>query len=222
MKNIIIFSSIDWEDNWQLHQEISSYFRSLGYKVLYVENTGIRTLDIKKDFTRIVKRIKHVLYSNFGFTIKNQISILSPIIIPTQTNKFFLKINSGILSYQIKKWLSINNIDNFIFLSFLPTPLVFSLVPKIKPNVVSFYYADSMSEKSYKTKYLKEWENKFCKESDIVFTTSKMLHNKILKLNSNSYHFPAGVNSEGFKKYKKTRLIKKNTKKKNCWVCWGL
>ena len=76
-KNIIIFSAIDWDTQWQWQQELA-IFLSQKYNVLYVENTGIRRIKIK-DTKRVFLRIKNVLKNIFGFRkINNNLYILSP------------------------------------------------------------------------------------------------------------------------------------------------
>jgi uncharacterized SAM-binding protein YcdF (DUF218 family) len=214
MKNFVILSSIDWEDNWQLHQELSIYLRSLGCNILFVENIGSRRVIIKKDFKRILRRIKNFFLSNFGFSIKNfNITILSPLFLPFPENYIISKINSKIISWQIKSWLKSNNLDNFIFLNFLPIPTADFIIKKTKPELSIFYFADSISSKSNLTNYLKSWEKYFANSSDIVFTTSNELFRQIKDKNKNTFIISPGVNLEEFEKNKKTS--KKNNRKNN-------
>ena len=42
-ENIICISSIDWDFVWQGHQEAMSAFAEKGNRVLFIENTGVRT-----------------------------------------------------------------------------------------------------------------------------------------------------------------------------------
>ena len=41
-ERIVCISSIDWDFNWQGHQEIMAALASEGSRVLFVENTGVR------------------------------------------------------------------------------------------------------------------------------------------------------------------------------------
>ena len=76
-KNIIIFSAIDWDTQWQWQQELA-VFLSHKYNVLFIENTGVRKLKIK-DTKRVYLRIKNIIKNIFGFRkIKNNLYILSP------------------------------------------------------------------------------------------------------------------------------------------------
>ena len=54
-RDIICFSSIDWDFNWQGHQEIMQRLAEAGNRVLYVENTGVRS-PRPSDFARMRER----------------------------------------------------------------------------------------------------------------------------------------------------------------------
>ena len=64
-KKIIIFSSVEWDINWQIHHEIATRL-SKNNDVLYVENLGSRTFAIK-DLNRIFPRILKWIKSKSGF-----------------------------------------------------------------------------------------------------------------------------------------------------------
>ena len=68
-KNIIIFSAIDWDTQWQWQQELA-LFLSKKHNVLFVENTGVRKPQIKdtKKFFLVLKYLKYL----FGFRKVNK------------------------------------------------------------------------------------------------------------------------------------------------------
>jgi hypothetical protein len=57
-QDIICISSIDWDFIWQGHQEIMSTFAKNGNRVLFIENTGVRTPGLR-DVSRIRARLKN-------------------------------------------------------------------------------------------------------------------------------------------------------------------
>ena len=65
-KNFIIFSSIDWDINWQIHHEISTRLSKYN-NVLYVENLGSRSIQ-PSDVKRVFQRLKKYFFSKAGFT----------------------------------------------------------------------------------------------------------------------------------------------------------
>ena len=42
--NFIVFSSINWSTHHQLHHELTNSILNNGHNVLFVENTGIRSI----------------------------------------------------------------------------------------------------------------------------------------------------------------------------------
>jgi len=207
MKNIIIFSSIDWDDNWQLHQEIALYFKKIGNNVLFIENTGSRAINNLNDFSRIFKRIKAWWNSSAGFRFnKNGLLLYSPISIPFPNSKIIEYINSRILMPKINYWLRQSEFKKIVTICFLPTPLNYKIIKKINSNIKIFYYADSLDKNSKDTKYLKPWIDKTIKKSDFIFTPSTILEKKIKKINYNSYLINNGLNNF----FNRTKDIKKN------------
>ena len=90
--NYIIFGSRDWENNWQTqHRLVASLSKK--NKVLYIENTGVRSVKLN-DFPRILQRIKNWRKSIRGFKkINENLIIFSPLVFPFPYNKFFQLIN---------------------------------------------------------------------------------------------------------------------------------
>ena len=152
MRDIIIFSSIDWTDNWQAHQELSIYFKKKGNRVLFVENTGSRRM-IGSDYKRVITRISNWFNSVSGFRLSsNGITIFSPLFFPFPYSNFFLKINKYLLLSSLNKWIKVNYFYNPVIISFLPTPLIQESILKLNPVLKVFYYADNMSKSSNLTK----------------------------------------------------------------------
>jgi hypothetical protein len=56
-RDIVFISSIDWSYLWQVHQEIALRFAQAGNRVIYIENTGVRSPGLS-DAGRILLRLK--------------------------------------------------------------------------------------------------------------------------------------------------------------------
>ena len=55
-RDVILISSIEWDFNWQGHQEIATRLARAGNRVLYVENMGVRTPGLH-DARRVAHRL---------------------------------------------------------------------------------------------------------------------------------------------------------------------
>ena len=171
-KNIIIFSSIDWTTHRQLHHELVENLIKDGNRILFIENVGSRSFKLR-DFFRFKKRILDWFNSNRGYlNIDKSLTIYSPVFFPFNFSKPFVSINSLILSNSIIKWLKVVYFDSPIVISFLPSPLVYSIIKKINPQLKIYYCADLMFKPKISPIKIKKWEIKFLNFVDHSFYTS--------------------------------------------------
>ena len=79
--DIVIISSIDWNTQRQVIHELSEQLsKDKKNRILFIENTGVRSLSPKKDFFRVLNRLKFWFGSTKGFTKKNNnITIYTPL-----------------------------------------------------------------------------------------------------------------------------------------------
>ena len=170
MKNIILFSSVDWYSFRQMHHQLTDSLIKENYNVLFIDNTGVRSIKIS-DYQRVFERIRNFFNSIGGFKVINSnLTILSPIIFPSPYSKFFLLLNSFIINYYLKKWGKLFSLNDAILITFLPTPLVSKIVKKLNPKLCIYYCANNMSKGSEGAKKLEKFEEVFFKKSDLVFT----------------------------------------------------
>lgn len=199
-KNYIIISSIDWDENWQIHQQLTLALANDGARVLFIENTGVRGVKLS-DIGRILIRLKNRLNSSGGYiNIKSNITLLSPLFIPLPYNIIANYINLYIIGNSILKWMKIVDFYNPIIISFSPSPFNQSLVNKINKSLSIYYCADDISGRSLENR-INNYESKFIKNVDAVFCTSHMLVNKCKKINNNTHYFPSGVDINLFYKF---------------------
>ncbi len=198
-KNIIIFSAIDWDTQWQWQQELA-IFLSQKYNVLFIENTGVRKLKVK-DTKRVYLRIKNIIKNIFGFRkIKNNLYILSPFFLPFPYSKLITKINFYLIFNKLQKWIIFNKFKIHSVFTFSATPVVVKIIKNLNPDQINFLYTDLMSESSSEAFSLKKYEREIIKYSDNVFYSSSILKRKVINLNKNHFFFPGGVNLKKFSK----------------------
>ena len=64
--DIIIFGARDWSNNWITQHRLAKSLSEENHRVLFIENTGIRTAQIR-DLPRILQRLKNWKKSIGGF-----------------------------------------------------------------------------------------------------------------------------------------------------------
>jgi uncharacterized SAM-binding protein YcdF (DUF218 family)/glycosyltransferase involved in cell wall biosynthesis len=181
-----------------MHQQLATALVKSGHRVLFIENTGVRALRVT-DFKRISIRIRNWIGSTRGFfDAKENLTVYSPILIPFPYSRLALFINRFLLCKSIGKWMRIEQYQPPVVISFLPTPLVQSLIEYVNSSLVIYYCANDMAGGSVGASRLRKYEDKFCSKVDAVFCISHTLLEYARKLNKRTFLFPPGVDFEIF------------------------
>ncbi len=196
-KNIMCFSSIDWDFNWQGHQEIMSALVKQGNRVLFIENTGVRSPKTK-DIFRLKKRFLSWWKSFKGFRKeKEKLYIFSPLALPFPYSKLITKINTWMISKSLINWQQAMNFYNPIIWIFLPTPLTSNLIKMLEPELTIYYCIADFEPLSGHPKEILISEKKIAKNSDVIFAQGEVLKQKFLP-HPNLHVFEFGVDLNNF------------------------
>ncbi|MDA9814177.1 YdcF family protein [Candidatus Pelagibacter sp.] len=201
MKGIdfVIFGARDWNNDWITQHRLATSLSKKGHRVLFVENTGVRSLKLK-DFPRIIERIKNWFSSTRGFRqINDNLAIYSPILIPFPYSRIAKLINSFFFNRILKYWLNKNRYNNIVFITFLATPLINDFIENSSYTLKIYYSSDNHEVASENKQYLFS-ERQIINSSNLVFVTSQKLYEKFEILNTNVFKIPSGVELEKFDK----------------------
>lgn len=205
-KNYIIVSTLDWKSNWQIPHEVTKYLLSSDKRVLYIENTGIRSLMIK-DLGRILERLRNYVFSAQGFKKKEKnLTIFSPLLIPFPYLNFANKINKSIYIKSIKKWLNKNDFKQTTIICFLPNPVNLALIEEYKFENVIYYCLDNLAQGYNDAFKIASYEKIMINKSDLNFYTSRILLKKNF-IKDKSFYLPSGVNLKNFDFSKKQNKL---------------
>jgi len=196
--NIIIFSSIDWSTHWQLHHQLTTSLVSTGNRVLFVDNTGIRSVNID-DIWRLRERVINWKKGVHGFfDISNNVTRYSPLLLPFPYSKLLLLFNKKIFNFSISRWMKASNFSNPIIISFLPTPLIQSAINSIDPKLTVYYCANNMAESSISASQVRPYEDHFFASVDIVFTAAYVIQEYAKRFSEKVFYFPPGIDFDKF------------------------
>jgi len=199
-KDITCISSIDWDFIWQGHQEIMSTFAQNGNRVLFIENTGVRTPGIR-DIGRIINRIRNWFKGIKGIRKEEEnLYIYSPIVLPFPYSRIARWFNRHLILSILTKWMKVTNFNDPIIWTFLPTPLSLDLIDNLSHKILIYYCIDNFSVSSVSARRIHRSEIKLIKRADLVFVTSQELYNYCSAYNKKVYIFPFAVNFEEFEK----------------------
>src|SRR5437763_8857911 len=142
-RDIILISSIEWEFNWQGHQEIASRLARAGNRVLYIENMGVRSPGLR-DTKRVAQRFFHWAGSLLDGGVRQvspNLYICSPLILPPFGSGGRHQLNRRLLLPLIARAVSGLRFDPDIIWTFLPTATVGDLVRMLsRPRGLVVYY----------------------------------------------------------------------------------
>jgi len=203
-RDIILISSIEWEFNWQGHQEIASRLARAGNRVLYIENMGVRSPGLR-DTKRVAQRFFHWAGSLLDGGVRQvspNLYICSPLILPPFGSGVRHQLNRRLLLPLIASAVSGLRFDPDIIWTFLPTDTVGDLVRMLsRPRGLVVYYciADFAELSPHRNEVLKS-ERSLVEMSDIVFAQGPQLAERCSHGGKKAGIFPFGVNMGRFRK----------------------
>ncbi len=137
-KQIICLSSIDWDFNWQGHQEIMTRFAGAGNTVLFVENTGIR-MPQWSDLPRLRQRMQDWRKGPGGIRqTQDRLHICAPLVCPFPHSWFMQRINRWLFLGHIRRWVRPAEFGPPIIWTFLPTRFSLEVIQALKPLSVVY------------------------------------------------------------------------------------
>jgi GT2 family glycosyltransferase/glycosyltransferase involved in cell wall biosynthesis len=201
-RDIVCISSIDWDFNWQGPQEMASRLAGAGNRVLFIENTGIRSPGLR-DAGRIVRRFRHwlrALGSHGLRKINPNLHVHSPLVLPPFGASWGRRLNAELFLTQVRRAVRSLGMKDVLILCYLPTDTVLDLVQMLRTpqSVMVYYRVDNLALLTPHAEQLRRSEESLIKSSDLVFANSEALAQLPLSMHSNVYVFPPSVNLEAF------------------------
>jgi uncharacterized SAM-binding protein YcdF (DUF218 family)/glycosyltransferase involved in cell wall biosynthesis len=196
--DIICISSIDWDFIWQGHQEIMSTLASQGHRVLFIENTGVRSPRVS-DLARVGRRLRNWWRGTQGFRQEREnLFVYAPIIVPLPYSRIAQWANRLMIMRSLRRWMAAARFDRPIVWTFLPTPLAVDLVRTLDPKLCVYHCLDDLSSSSVEAQQIVASEQQLFREADLVFVTSEKLRQRALIHAADAHLFPSGVSLRRF------------------------
>ena len=197
-QDIVCISSIDWDFNWQGHQQIMSMLADRGNRVLFVENTGVRRPRLD-DVGRIRHRFSRWRTSTGGFRQEApNLHVFSPLILPWPYSRAAQRINRALMLRAIRRWMHRMTFRKPIVWTFLPTPLAREVLWALAPELSIYYCVDNLALSSPAARRIRRTEEKLFSEVDLVFVTAENLRTLALSFSDRVHVFPFAVDYPPF------------------------
>ena len=196
-QNIICISSIDWDFNWQGHQEIMATLAAEGNRVLFIENTGVRAVRLS-DGPRLKRRLLNWWKGTKGFRQERQnLYLYSPLVLPFPHSRLARWVNRTVIVRALRRWSSATHFARPIIWTFLPTRLVVDLIDRLDPELVVYYCIADFEQLSSQPRAAARSERMLLDRADVVFVQGEELRQRCLP-HANIHIFPFGVNVSTF------------------------
>ena len=201
-KDIVFISSIDWGFLWQGHQEIASRLAQAGNRILYVENTGIRSpgfADVGRVSDRLVKWARS-LRSGGVRQVAPDIYVCSPLVLPPFGARWQRLFNRRVLLPLVRRTARRLGMQDTLLWTYLPTDTALDLIQLLRTprSVVVYYSVADFEQLTPWVNQLRQTEKEISECSDVIFATLPELAARSARWNRNVHVFPFGVNLDAF------------------------
>ena len=197
-ENVLCISSIDWDFIWQGHQEIMSTLAKQGNRVLFVENTGVRSPRLR-DLPRLKHRLLNWRKGTKGFRQEAEnLYVFSPLILPFPYSTIARWLNRMLLLRALHRWMRATRFHRPIVWTFLPTPLILDLIHAFDSELTVYYCIDDLASSSAEARRITRSETALFRKADLIFVTSEKLRERAARYNNRVHLFPFGVEFEWF------------------------
>ena len=197
-QTVLCISSIDWDFNWQGHQQIMSMLAAQGNNVLFIENTGARRPTFR-DVPRLRQRIVNWWRGTKGFRQEREnLFVYSPLVLPFPYSRTARWINRFIIVRAIRRWMSAMGSGRPLVWTFLPTPLALDLIKGVDPELVVYYCIADFAVSSHGARNIRRTEHRLFRDADLVFVQSEQFFERVRRFRNQVDVFPFGVNFTHF------------------------
>ncbi|MFL6257416.1 MAG: glycosyltransferase [Pyrinomonadaceae bacterium] len=199
-RNIICISGIEWDFNWQSSQELCSRLAAAGNRVLFVENTGIRSPELK-DAGRVWHRLMNwsqALRTRGVRQVGERLYVCSPLVLPPFGAS--RSVNARVLLPRVVRAARRLGMKDALILTYLPTDTALDLVKQLRTprSVVVYYRIDNLAALTPRAEELRRSERAMIETSDLVLANSLDLARLPSEISDNVHVFPPSVNLDAF------------------------
>lgn len=201
-RDIVYISSIEWNFVWQVHQEIALRLAQAGNRVLYIENTGIRSPGLQ-DAGRVARRLKHWISSLRSRGVRQvapNIYVCSPFVLPPFGSGWRRQINRHLLLPLVQRAARSLGMRDVLLWTYLPTDTAVDLIRLLRtPRSITVYYCVAdFAQLTPSVRQLHQSERVTVELSDLVFTNCSALATHCGQWSNDVHVFPPGVDLDAF------------------------
>ena len=177
--DVVLLSTADWDHHlWTNKQHVACSLAAVGFRVLYVESLGLRSVQAKgRDLLRIFRRLCRGLLPPRA--VRPGIWVCSPLVIPGGSEGLILKINRLLLAVSIGAARARLNFQHAWLWTYNPLTLRYLNVQDYRLRI--YHAVDALQEQpGMQRQLIDNEERRLCELVDQVFVTSPQLELRLL------------------------------------------
>ncbi len=212
-KDILFFSSDDWNSGLKTSKYHLSTRLARGNRVMFINSLGLRSPTFSKnDARKIFFKLRG--YLKGGQKVRNNLYVYTPILIPFQNLAFIRLLNRCFLLWQFR-WLMVRyGITQPDIWTFLPNTV--DLVAKLPRRKLIYYCVDDMSAfQGVAADVILRQDEDLTRKADVVFAVSEELYRQKKQWNPRAHYSPHGVDFDLFNQACRDGSIEKPADLKN-------
>ncbi|MGI9069729.1 MAG: glycosyltransferase [Pyrinomonadaceae bacterium] len=200
--DIICISSIEWDFLWQGHQEIAWRFAEAGNRVLYIENTGMRSPGLR-DADRVASRLKKwtsSLRTGGVREVSPRVYVSSPVVLPPFGARWQRQINRRFLLPLVRRTARSLGMRDVLIWTYLPTDTALDLIQLLSTprSALVYYCIADFAELTTHIRQLRKSERAIIAASDLIFAQGPELAAHCRQWSNRAHIFPFGVDLHKF------------------------
>lgn len=197
-RDVLCLSSIDWMDNWQVHQQLARALVARGDRVLFVENTGVRP-PTWADAKRVRRRVANWARGpRAPEGCGNRLTVYAPMVLPLPYLRVATLVNRMLLEARVRRWRRGWTHRELIVWTFLPTPLALALIRALNPRLTVYHCVDELASTSHAARRITASETILLRRADLVLVTSEELRLRAVRHRTQVALLPSAVDIEAF------------------------
>lgn len=201
-RDILCISSIEWDFLWQGHQEIAARFAQANNRVLYIENTGVRSPGLR-DAGRVAARLKQWGKTRRARGVRQvapNLYVCAPLVLPPFGPQWRRRLNQRLLLPAVRRAARGLGMRDVIIWTYLPTDTAVDLMRMMRTphSAVVYYCVADFAQLTPALAQLRQSEAATARLSDLIFAQGPELAGHCAQWNPATHIFPFGVNLDAF------------------------
>ena len=195
---VVMLSGIRWDFLWQRHQILATRFARAGYRMVFVETTGLSTPGLDAaTFRKVAARLRRSGGTGEGHPEEPHLTVYSPLVAPP-TWRVFRRLNRRFLLPRVVRDIR-EIIGSYpIVMAYPPTRTTLDLITGLRPRLLYYDCSEDYEGFPGVPKDIAATERELLRSADVVSCTSPSLIDKVEPLRPDAFLSGPGVDYEQF------------------------